>query len=192
MKLIRRIRVIESCRWSKRKLSVYMGARRWARGHLPPSNLKKMASYTAVLQITLKFSFAPSALALDTLYFSLQHREKSKMFRLRLRRAEKWSIFCTARRKRVDFLKCRWFCPSGKISAGAHERIDQLVFALYKNHYSYYYYNTTANNNNNNKNKFPRYIAKELFQSLQTEVLSRRSFCIRVYGQRSCHIYIMQ
>ena len=77
--------------------------------------------------------------------------------------------------------------PSGKISAGAHERIDQLVFALYKNHYSYYYYNTTANNNNNKKNKFPRYIAKELFQGLRAEGLSRRSFSIRVHGQRSCH-----
>ena len=65
-----------------------------------------MTSYAAVLRNILKFSLAPPALALDTLYVSLKRREKREKFRLRLRRAEKWSIFCTARRKRVDFLKC--------------------------------------------------------------------------------------
>ena len=37
----------------------------------PPLEFEKMTSYAAVLQNTLKFSLAPSALALDTLYFSL-------------------------------------------------------------------------------------------------------------------------
>ena len=78
---------------------------------MPPWNLKKMTSYAAVLQHTLKFSLAPSALATDTLYFSLKRAKKRENFRLRLRLAEKWSIFCTARRKRVNFLKRRWFCP---------------------------------------------------------------------------------
>ena len=80
-------------------------------GHLPPLEFEKMTSYAAVLQNTLKFSLAPSALAIYTLYFSLKRAKKRKNFRLRLRRAEKWSIFCTARRKRVNFLKRRWFCP---------------------------------------------------------------------------------
>ena len=81
-------------------------------GHLPPPlEFEKMTSYAAVLQNTLKFSLAPSALAIDTLYFSLKRAKKCKNFRLRLRRAEKCSIFCTARRKGVNFFKCRWFCP---------------------------------------------------------------------------------
>ena len=38
-----------------------------ARGALaPPLEFEKMTSYTAVLQNTLKFSLAPSALSLDT------------------------------------------------------------------------------------------------------------------------------
>ena len=62
-----------------------------------PWNLKKMTSYAAVLQNTLKFSLAPLVLAIDTLYFS------------------------------PFFLQCRFFevsvilPPSEKISAGAHE-----------------------------------------------------------------------
>ena len=59
-----------------------------------PLEFEKMTSYAAVLQNTVKFSLAPSALALDTLYFSLKRREKNaKNFRLRLRRAGKRSIF---------------------------------------------------------------------------------------------------
>ena len=87
-------------------------------GHLPPLEFEKMTSYAAVLRNTLKFSLAPSALAIDILYFSLKRRKKRKNFRLRLRRAEKWSIFGTARRKRVNFLKCRWFCPLWKNFCG--------------------------------------------------------------------------
>ena len=78
----------------------------------PPLEFEKVTTYAAVLQNTLKFSLAPSALELDTLYFSLKRREKRKNFRLRLRRAVKWSIFRTARWKGVEFLKCRSFCPS--------------------------------------------------------------------------------
>ena len=52
-----------------------------ARGALaPPLEFEKMTSYAAVLQNTLKFSLAPSALALDTLYFSLKRREKTQKF----------------------------------------------------------------------------------------------------------------
>ena len=89
-----------------------MGARRGGQGGTcPPLEFEKVTSYAAVLQNTLNFSLAPSALAIDTLYFSLKRREKRKNFRLRLRRAEKWSDFCTARKKRVNFLKRWWFCP---------------------------------------------------------------------------------
>ena len=83
-------------------------------GTCPPWNLKKMTSYAAVLQNALKFSLAPSALAIDALYLSLKRRKKRKNFR-----------------KMVDFWygapkTCRFFNvlvvlpPSGKISAGAH------------------------------------------------------------------------
>ena len=73
-----------------------MGARSGrARGALapPPLNLKKVTSHAAVLQNTLKFLLAPSTLAIDTVYFSLKRREKRNVFCLRLRRAEKCSIF---------------------------------------------------------------------------------------------------
>ena len=74
-------------------VSTGMGARRvGARGALaPPLEFEKITPYAAVLQNTLKFSLAPSALAIDALYFSLKRREKTQNFRLRLRRAEKWS-----------------------------------------------------------------------------------------------------
>ena len=72
-------------------------------GHLPPLEFKKMTSYAAVLQNTLKFSFAPSALALDTLYFSLKRRKNATIFvcafgapkngRFFVRRAENMSTF---------------------------------------------------------------------------------------------------
>ena len=90
-----------------------MGARRGRQGGgtCPPLEFEKMTSYAAVQQNTLKFSLAPTALAIDTLYFSLKRAKKRKIFRLRLRRVEKWSIFSTARRKRLNFFKCRWFCP---------------------------------------------------------------------------------
>ena len=73
-------------------------------GLAPPLEFEKMTSYIAVLQNTLKCSIAPSALALDTLYFSLKRREKSQMF-----------LFApSARRKMVDLLygapkTCRLF-----------------------------------------------------------------------------------
>ena len=87
---------------------VCMGARRGGGkgGALAPLpwNLKHMTSYAAVLRKTLKFSLAPSALAIDTLYFSLKCREKNtKIFvcafgapkndRFFVRRAENWSTF---------------------------------------------------------------------------------------------------
>ena len=69
-----------------------MGARRGG-GALAPLEFEKMTSYAAVLQNTLKFSLAPTALALDTLYFSLKRREKT----------QKFSFAPWARRKMVDF-----------------------------------------------------------------------------------------
>ena len=63
-------------------------------GALAPLEFEKMTSYAAVLQNTLKFSLAPSALAPDTLYFSLKRREKT----------QKCSFAPSARRKMVDFL----------------------------------------------------------------------------------------
>ena len=77
-------------------------------GHLPPPlEFEKMTSYAAVLQNYLKFSLAPSALALDTLYFSLKCLEKRLKFSFAPSARRNRSIFCTARRRRVDFLKCR-------------------------------------------------------------------------------------
>ena len=73
-----------------------MGARRGGGkgGHLPPPlEFEKLTSYAAVQQNTLKFSLAPTALAIDTLYFSLKRAKKCKIFRLRLRRAENVSTF---------------------------------------------------------------------------------------------------
>ena len=67
-----------------------MGARRGGKGGaLAPLEFEKMTSYAAVLQNALKFSLAPSALAKDTLYFSLKRRKNRKNSLLRLRRAEK-------------------------------------------------------------------------------------------------------
>ena len=81
-------------------------------GHLPPLEFKKMTSYAAVLQNTLKFSLEPSALALDTLHFSLKRREKNaKNFVDLLYGAPK-----TCRLFKVSVI----LPPSGKISAGAH------------------------------------------------------------------------
>ena len=83
---------------------ITMGARRGALAP-PPWNLKKMTSYAAILQITLKFSLATTALAIDNLYLNLKRCEKKREnFRLRLRPAgadpevghggaELWSIF---------------------------------------------------------------------------------------------------
>ena len=56
-------------------------------------------------------AFGARYTCVDTLYFSLERAKKRKHFRLRLWRTEKLSIFCTARRKRDNFLKRRWFCP---------------------------------------------------------------------------------
>ena len=53
---------------------VGMGARRGGALALP-LEFEKMTSYFAVLQNTLKFSLAPSALTIDTLYFSLKRRK---------------------------------------------------------------------------------------------------------------------
>ena len=64
------------------------------RGALAPFEFDKMTSYAAFLQNTLKFSLAPSALVLDTLYFSLKRREKT----------QKFSLAPSARRKMVNFL----------------------------------------------------------------------------------------
>ena len=83
-----------------------------------------MKSYAAVLEKTLKFSLAPSALAIDTPYFSLKRRKKRKIFRLRRRRAEKWSIFLHGAPKTCQLFKVSVVLPpSGKISAGAHARV---------------------------------------------------------------------
>ena len=65
----------------------------------PPLEFEKVTSYAAVLQNTRKFSLAPSALTLDTLYFSLKRREKTQYVR--------WHGRFLYGAKRVDFLKCR-------------------------------------------------------------------------------------
>ena len=60
------------------------------------SNDEKIKIYNALIWESQDLSF---------------HPRRCKNLRLRLRRVEKWSIFCTARRKRLNFFKCRWFCP---------------------------------------------------------------------------------
>ena len=97
----------------------------------PPWNLKKMTSYAAVLKNTPNFSLAPSALALDTLYFSLKRRKKRKNFRLRLRRAEKMVIFWYGAPKTCQLFKVSVVLPpSGKISAGAHVHMSSQINCL--------------------------------------------------------------
>ena len=99
-----------------------MGARREGLGALAPScNLKKITSYAAFLRNALKCSLALSALAINTLKFSLKCRKRHKNFRLRPRRPEKWSIFSSTRRKTVNFYRCCVFCPLLKIFCGAHD-----------------------------------------------------------------------
>ena len=65
-----------------------MGAHR--RAFAPPTapwNLKKMTPYAASCK-TLKFSLAPSALALNTLKFSLRHLKFAKVSTFRRRYAK--------------------------------------------------------------------------------------------------------
>ena len=70
-----------------------------------------MTSYAAVLHNTPKI-FARAFGARHTYpIFKSKTSQKCKKIRLRLQRAEKWSIFGTARRKRVNFSKCWWVCP---------------------------------------------------------------------------------
>ena len=47
--------------------------------------------------------------------FQSKTSQKYKNCRLRIRCAEKWSIFCTAHRKRVNFLMCWWVCPPPRL-----------------------------------------------------------------------------
>ena len=101
-KLDTRMENIFMCRVN---LLTLMGARRGGqRGALaPPLEFEKMTSYTAILQNTLKFSLAPSALAIHTLHFSLKRRKNVKMVdlshgapkngRFFIRRAENLSTF---------------------------------------------------------------------------------------------------
>ena len=50
--------------------------------------MKNMTSYAAILRNTLKFSLAPSALAIKTLKFSLKQLKNSRFFRLSLGRTK--------------------------------------------------------------------------------------------------------
>ena len=91
-----------------------MGARRgWqgGGGPLPPWNLKKNDVICCHPKNYPK-NFARAYGARNKCpIVQPKSPEKHKNFRLRLRHAKKWSIFCTARRKHLNFLKCRWFCP---------------------------------------------------------------------------------
>ena len=77
-------------------------------GTCPSWNLQKMTSYAAFLWNSLKFSLALSALAINTLEFSLKHRKKHKNC------AEKWSTF----------IGVGGFAPSGKFSAAPMTEAD--------------------------------------------------------------------
>ena len=69
-----------------------------------PAIVQIFVKYTC--NISLKFS-----LALNTLYFSLKRRDKkAKIFVYAFAEPKKVN-FCTARRKRINLLKCLWFCP---------------------------------------------------------------------------------
>ena len=103
-----------------------MGARRGgARGALVPLEFEKMTSYAAVLQNTLKFSLAPSVLAIDTLYFSLKHRKNAHIFVGALGAPKTGRFF--VRRPKTDqlFQVVVVSPPLEKISASAHECIHQ-------------------------------------------------------------------
>ena len=85
---------------------------------LLPRIWKKMTSYAAVLQNTLKFSLAPSALAINTLCFTLKRRKKRKSFRLRLRRAENGHFFARRAENVLTFLSVGGFAPLWKNFCG--------------------------------------------------------------------------
>ena len=81
-----------------------------ARGHClasPPLNLKRMTSYAALVRNALKFSLTLSALAVNTLEFSLKKNANGPFLSM-------------AHRKIVNFLVLVVLLRSGKISAGAH------------------------------------------------------------------------
>ena len=97
-------------------LNTSLGARRGG-GHLPPPWIWKNDVMLPSYKIP-KISLAPSALAIVTLYFNLKRRKNfvcafgaPKWGRFFVRSAEMGSIFCTTRRKRVNFFKWWWFCP---------------------------------------------------------------------------------
>ena len=69
-----------------------------------------MTSYAVPVEITLKFSLVPSALASHILKLSLKRRKTRENFRSRLRRAE----------KQVILVSPHGLAPSGKIPVGVH------------------------------------------------------------------------
>ena len=98
-----------------------------ARGTLTPLPLK-VEKYGVICCRPTKYpKIFARALGARNSYPGLKHRKKRNNVRLRLRRAEKWSILCTARQKRIKFLKCQWFAPPppGKISAGARRNFSR-------------------------------------------------------------------
>ena len=79
-------------------------------GSCPPWNLKIMTSYAVPVENTLKFSLAPSALALFTLKLRLKRRKIAKIF-----------VRAFGAPKNRSFLSVLAVLPpSGKIPAGAH------------------------------------------------------------------------
>ena len=104
------------------KASAPMGARRGGgKGGTCPLEFEKMTSYVAVLQTTLKFSHAPLALAMDTLYVSVKSRKNASIFICAFGAPKNGRFFVRRAENVSNFSRVGGFAPLWKISAGAHE-----------------------------------------------------------------------
>ena len=105
-------------------LSIYERPQGGQGGHLPPPlEFEKMTSYADVLRNTLKFSLASSALAIDTLYFSLKWHKKAKTIVCAFGAPKNGQFFARRAKNMSTFLSVRLVVlpppPLKKISAGA-------------------------------------------------------------------------
>ena len=80
-----------------------------------------MTSYAALLQNTLVFLLALSALAITTHKFSLKRRKKTQIFVCAFGVRKTIDFFLWSAEKMSTFLGVDGFAPFGKISAGAHD-----------------------------------------------------------------------
>ena len=80
-------------------------------GHLPPPGIWK--NDVICCRPTKYPKFFARAFGARYIFSIFQSKtaQKTEQFSFAPSARRKWSFFCTARRKRVNFFKCRWFCP---------------------------------------------------------------------------------